>query len=237
MNKVNIDSLFKSLQLEMLASLGMIDHMGHPVDKGDISEEKWLQFLSKYLAKRYSVSKGTIIDHQGNLSQQIDLVIYDNLYSPLIFNDGTRKYIPAESVYAVFEVKPEINKEYIEYAASKIESVRSLKRTNTDVYHAGGKYEPKEEKDRFQILGGILGTRSWENYSDKIKEHITPLRDKKQIDIGCSLQRGSFTNFSGKLMVGASEYALMSLFTQLHEKLRKMATAWPMDINQYYEFK
>jgi hypothetical protein len=237
MSNINLENLFKKLQTEMLATLGINDEISHPVDKGDISEDKWNDFLNRYLPKRYTVSKGTVVDHKGNASQQIDLVIYDNLYAPLIFNDGARRYIPAESVYAVFEVKPEINKEYIDYSVSKIESVRKLKRTNTDIYHAGGRYEPKQEKDRFQIMGGILGTRSWENFNDKIKEYIAPLQDQKQINIGCSLQKGSFTNFSGNLMIGTSDYALMTFFTQLHEELRKMATASPMDINQYYQFK
>lgn len=237
MSKVNLEELFKRLQTEMLSSLGVSDQVSHPTDKGDISEEKWIDFLNKYLPKRYSVAKGTVVDHEGSLSQQIDLVVFDNLYSPLIFNDGTRKYIPAESIYAVFEVKPEISKEYIEYAATKVQSVRALKRTNSDVYHAGGRYEAKKEQDRFTILGGILGTRSWTNFDEKIKEHIGPLTGHQEVNIGCSLQRGSFTKVDGNLKIGSGEFALMSFFTQLHETLRKMATAWPMDINQYYPFK
>lgn len=237
MSKVDLDQLFKGLQAEMLASLGICNSMNHPSDKGDISEDKWIDFLRKYLPKRYSVDKGTVVDCTGALSQQIDLVIFDNLYSPLIFNDGTRKYIPAESVYAVFEIKPEINKDYLEYAADKVASVRSLKRTNSDVYHAGGRYEAKEEKDRFVILGGILGTRSWENFDEKIEEYVGPLTGSKDLNLGCSLERGSFVKHGTELKIGSSEFALISFFTQLHEALRKMATAWPMDINQYYRFK
>lgn len=237
MNKVNLEELFNGLQTEMLASLGILSQISHPTDKGDISEEKWITFLNKYLPKRYSVSKGTIIDHEGSLSQQIDLVVFDNLYSPLIFNDGERKYIPAESVYAVFEVKPEISKEYIEYATTKIASVRTLKRTNSDVYHAGGRYEAKEESERCIILGGILGTRSWDNFDVKIKEYVVPLDGDREINIGCSLMKGCFSKIDGTLQIGTSDFALMSFFTQLHEALRKMATAWPMDINKYYSFK
>ncbi len=237
MSKVNLEELFRQLQAEMLLSLGILAHVPHPTDKGDISEEKWISFLSKYLPKRYSVSKGTVVDHEGSLSQQIDIVIFDNQYSPLIFNDGAMKYIPAESVYAVFEVKPEIKKEYIDYASQKIESVRSLKRTNNDVYHAGGKYEPKDEKDRFQILGGILAARGWSNFEDRIKEHIAPLTGNKEINIGCCLEMGCFSKVDGSLKVGSNEFALMSFFTQLHEALRKMGTVWPLDINKYYPFR
>jgi hypothetical protein len=237
MKNINLENLFSGLQKEMLATMGINSEISHPIDKGDISEEKWIDFLDKYLPNRYSVSKGTIVDNNGNVSEQIDLVIYDNLYSPLIFNDRTRKYIPAESVYAVFEVKPEINKEYLEYAANKINSVRSLERTNTDVYHAGGKYEAKKEEERFTIIGGILGTRGWENFETKIKEYLPTFKEQQTINIGCCLQRGAFTHFSEELLIGQSDFALMTFFTQLHESLRKLATAWPMDINKYYEFK
>lgn len=237
MGNVNLESLFQRLQYEMLASLGLVDDLGHPVDKGDISEEKWIEFLVKYLPKRYSVSKGTVVDSKGVSSQQIDLVIYDNLYSPLIFNDGTRKYIPAESVYAVFEVKPEINKDYIQYASEKVESVRRLYRTSTDIYHAGGRYEAKKESERFQILGGIISTRGWTNFEDKIKEYIGPLSSDKILNLGCSLQQGSFVNIDGRLQIGNKDFALMTFFTQLHENLRRLGTTSPLDINSYYAFK
>lgn len=210
---------------------------GHPGTKGDATESVWLELLNSYLPKRYEAAKAHVVDSLGCFSDQIDVVVFDRQYSPFIFKFEGATIVPAESVYAVFEVKPEINKEYIEYAAAKVQSVRALKRTNSDVYHAGGKYEAKKEQDRFTILGGILGTRSWTNFDEKIKEHIGPLTGPQEINIGCSLQRGSFTKIDGNLKIGSGDFALMSFFTQLHEALRKMATAWPMDINQYYPFK
>ena len=45
-------------------------------------------------------------------------------------------YIPAESVYAVFEVKQDV-KGYIDYAAQKVESVRRLKRTSIEMVASG----------------------------------------------------------------------------------------------------
>ena len=41
-----------------------------------------------------------VIDHEGNVSQQIDIVLYDVFYTPFIFNHDGFKYIPAEGVYA-----------------------------------------------------------------------------------------------------------------------------------------
>lgn len=43
--------------------------------------------------------------------------------------DAGEKFITAESVYAVFESKPTINKETLEYANNKIKSVTVLERS------------------------------------------------------------------------------------------------------------
>ena len=109
----------------------------HPGAKGDVSELNWIQWLKDYLPKRYCVDKAFIIDCENNISDQIDVVIYDQQYSPFVFNQDSVIYIPAESVYAVFEVKKELNKEYIEYAEKKAGSVRSLHRTSAPIPHAG----------------------------------------------------------------------------------------------------
>lgn len=89
-----------------------------------------------------------VIDHKGNVSQQIDIVIYDNWYTPFIFNQNGFKYIPAEGVYAVFEVKPDIGgtsagKHNIVYAGEKVASVRRLMRTSTHMINSGQKYAPR----------------------------------------------------------------------------------------------
>lgn len=81
--------------------------------------------------------KAIVIDSDGNTSDQIDVVIYDNWYTPFIFTQNGFHYIPAEGVYAVFEVKPNISKEYIKYAGNKIASVRQLKRTSTSMINSG----------------------------------------------------------------------------------------------------
>jgi hypothetical protein len=60
----------------------------------------------------------------------------------LLNRDGVL-YVPAESVYAIIEVKQELSRTYIKYAGDKIKSVRCLKRTSVPIPHAGGTYKPK----------------------------------------------------------------------------------------------
>ncbi|MCL8489500.1 MULTISPECIES: DUF6602 domain-containing protein [Bradyrhizobium] len=103
--------------------------IGHAVAKGDASEGIWIELLTNYLPQRYRVAKAFVIDSTDTTSQQLDIVIYDRQYTPLIFNQDGTLVIPAESVYAVFEAKQSIDAGQVDYAAKKIASVRALHRT------------------------------------------------------------------------------------------------------------
>ena len=154
--KIDLNNLYSSMQEEMLGRLnvGRVAFL-HPGTKGDDTELNWIEWFRTYLPKRYDVSGGIIIDSNGNQSDQIDIIIYDTQYSYLVFNHNDKKLIPAESVYAVFEIKPNLNKEHIEYACQKVFSVRKLYRTSAPIKHAGGEYPPKS---LHEIIGGLLTT-------------------------------------------------------------------------------
>ena len=50
--------------------------MTHPCDKGETKELDWREWL-RNLPKRYSVTKGIVVDCNGNTSEQIDAIVYD----------------------------------------------------------------------------------------------------------------------------------------------------------------
>jgi hypothetical protein len=187
--KVNIAELFTSLQNQMISQLNTNrDFILHPGSKGDSLENVWIEWLRKYLPNRYCVDKAIIIDCKGNLSHQLDLVIYDQHFTPFVFSQNGIFYIPAEGVYAVFEVKPDLNKGYIEYAGEKIESARKLYRTSTNIIDRGRKFEPRSLTI---ILGGILtSTSSISNLTSK--KHLSNLTKLQSLDLGCSVEKGCF---------------------------------------------
>ena len=152
----SIKELFTNLQLKMQGELQFSSALEHPVDRGDNAEESWRKWLSRYLPNRYKVNKATIIDSNDHTSQQIDAVVYDAQYSYLAFEEHGILYLPAESVYAVFEIKQTLNKDHLEYAADKAASVRNLYRTSAPIPHAGGVYPPRP---LLPILSGILTTK------------------------------------------------------------------------------
>lgn len=235
MGKVDIKKLFYSLQIQMAAKLSTNrQHMHHPGIKGDSSELNWIEWLKTYLPKRYSVDKAFIIDCEGNISDQIDVVIYDQQYSPFVFNQDNAYYIPAESVYAVFEVKQEISKDYVEYAGGKTKSVRSLIRTSTVIPHAGGCYEPKQHKG---ILSGLLTLSS--NWSpplgDSFEKAIYSLDAESRLDLGCILEEGAFLvdYETGRVEKSTKEESLIYFFLKLLIELQKLGTSPAIDINCY----
>lgn len=186
---IDLRELFNGLQEQMQASLNVDRaYIAHPGSKGDATEHHWIDFLRKYLPDRYKVDKAMVIDSVGNVSDQMDIVIYDGMYTPFIFNQDVFLYIPAESVYAVFEVKQDVNGN-IEYAAEKIESVRKLKRTSIEMI-SSGKLQPARELTK--IIGGILTTTC--SYADlkTVENHLRKLEGYQTLDLGCLCDTGSF---------------------------------------------
>ena len=263
MNKIDLKQMFNGLQLQMTAQLNTNrEFITHPGSKGDTLENTWIEWLQKYLPNRYSIDKAIIIDHEGNTSHQIDVVIYDNWFTPFIFSQNGFHYIPAEGVYAVFEVKPDIQgnvgkQTYIEYASEKIESVRVLKRTSTNIINAGQKQNPR---GLTKIIGGILtSTNSFtHNNNNTIEKYIKNQKGLKGIDIGCIADYGSFyvdyngeENFDTKdfekrlkdyydkrsvkdIIFSDSENSLVSFFLQLTRYLQQAIGTIPaIDLNAY----
>ena len=232
--KSKLKELFASLQNDMTSKANFSITLNHPTDKGNNSEENWISWFNDYLPQRYKASKATIIDSKGCISEQIDLVLYDAQYSYLAFNENGILYIPAESVYAVFEIKQELNKGNIEYAGRKAESVRRLCRTSAAIPYAGGVYPPKPNH---RILAGILTTNSgWnEPYAEPFKTCIKAFSELQQVDCGCVLTGGAFfyDYGSNNLKASGKDESLVYFFLQLLILLQNMGTVPAIDLAEY----
>ena len=196
--EIDLLQLFSGLQNQMEAYLNTNRaNIEHAVTKGDALENVWIEWLRKYLPNRYSVDKAIIIDSNGSLSDQIDLVIYDQQYTPFVFTQNGVHYIPAEGVYAVFEVKPDlqgsvvVQKEsisYIEYAGRKIESVRRLHRTSSKIIDRGQQRDPRPLT---KIVGGILTSVNSIARVETIETQLSKLSGLQSIDMGCAAETRS----------------------------------------------
>jgi hypothetical protein len=238
MNNPDLKKIFYELQKQMIQKLSSDRKIiFHPTAKGDASELNWIEWLKNYLPRRYEVDKAFVIDSNNRFSEQLDLVIYDRQFSPFVFNQDGAIYIPAECVYAVFEVKQELNKENLLYAAEKIKSVRLLNRTSAAIVHAGGHIS--DPKPPLRILGGILTLASgWvDTFGESFQTIVSGLSDHEQIDMGCVLEKASFTidylESSNSKELSTDQEALIYFFLKLLMKLQKLGTVPAMDIEAY----
>ncbi|WP_269320203.1 DUF6602 domain-containing protein [Sphingomonas sp. UNC305MFCol5.2] len=167
------------------------DTIGHPGVLGDGSEAIWLELLERYLPERYSVARAHVIDSLDNISQQIDVVVFDRQYTPFIFVVEGQKVIPAESVYAVFEAKQVANAAHVKYAQEKTASVRRLHRTSLPIPHAGGTFAAKPP---IRILGGLLTLDSdWSPaFGDAAEKALKADVGDGVLDLGCIASHGHF---------------------------------------------
>lgn len=236
-SEIKLRDKYISLQRKFEGDLHLSKRsVDHPVSKGDATELCWIEMLAN-LPKRYQVEKGYVIDSRNNISEQIDVIVFDRHFCPFMLDHKGVKLVPAESVYAVFEAKPAISKKTIDYAGKKIASVRKLKRTSIPIPHAGGVYPAKELTP---ILGGLLTTTS--EYTPLMSKNLQSTLDRllpeARIDIGCAVSAGSFEveyQPGGKsfLNVSEKETALISFFWSLISRLQKLGTIAAMDIRAY----
>lgn len=237
-DKSKLRSAYLAKQNHLLAALEIVpDLTGHGTTIGDDSEANWARVLREFLPARYGIAKGQVMDSLGGISDQIDLLIYDAQYTPLLAKTANGDlFVPAEAVYAVFEVKQEMNKQFLDYAGSKIASVRLLKRTTVQISHAGGTYDPKPP---IPILGGLLTTRSgWASLEGKAAVNaVLNLNGDRQVDIGCALRGVSFNRIE-KNETAVPEYSepdmtLMFFLIRLFGRLQKVGTVAAVDIDAY----
>lgn len=207
--------------------------LGHSVAKGDASEAVWLELLGKYLPKRYRVAKAFACDSLGGFSDQLDVVVYDRQYSPLIFEHKDQIVIPAESIYAVFETKQAINAAQIKYAGNKIESVRKLDRTSLPVPQSGGERPPTPPP---HILGGLLTFDSdWSPaLGNPLENALEGLTNNQRLQLGCVAAHGWFCcNAEGCNVVTQGGKPATAFLLELIARLQKMATVPMIDVRAY----
>ena len=209
--------------------------ISHAVTKGTVNEDHFISILRKYLPNRYAIDTGIILDSTGSTSDQIDVVVYDRQYTPTLLDQKEHRYIPAEAVYAIFEVKPSINKQHLDYAGNKAKSVRLLKRTSIPITHAGGEFPAKE---LFPVIAGIVASRiEWSDGFNALAfntNHST-LTEEKYLDCGLAVSGACFDFFDGKLKTGPSGNALAFFLFRLLQKLQSLGTVPAIDWNLYGE--
>ena len=234
--RLDLHQVFLRVQDQMLADLSASEVFEHPTACGAATEQQWLQLFNRYLPQRYRASSAFIVDADGLRSRQIDIAVYDHFYAPLLFDHGSGPHIPAESVYAVFEVKQTLTSKWIADAGRKAASVRRLRRTSAPVLSVGAPCPPRTP---FPILSGILSLNAvWAGpFAGRVSALLRRLPPDERLDLGCSLRQGAFevSPAAGRFAVHFSEpqEALIYFMLRLLQRLQRMGTAPAVDLAEY----
>ena len=216
----------------------------HPTSRGNATEEIWRNQLKAILPSRYSIGSGIVLDARGSRSAQIDCIVFDDTYSPKFFGENNELYVPAEAVHAVFEIKQEVNKRYLDDVAKKLSSVRKLHRTSAP-YISDGK--PVKPKKPFTIIGGMLasyfGYKDGVN-SDHLRKCIDNLQSQSEACIDVILTADGTIDFfdvghpvpsTYKQYTNSSEISLGVGIYRLVRALFLQGTVVAIDLNEYQD--
>ena len=235
---INLETILKQHQRKLLAGLETSRRLFENAEaKGDATEFEWLAVIESFLPTRYQASAAFVLDADGERSEFIDVVIHDRHFCPLLFEQGGQKYIPAESVYAAFEVKQDLSKSHIAYAAAKGKSVRRLRRTSVDIVHASGIASPRP---LFPIITGILALESsWSPaMGTAFNEAIARTAGSEtRLDLGCCLRHGAFdidwTEGSPAPKLSEPDVSLMFFLMRLFGRLQRLGSVPAIDLAEY----
>ena len=103
----------------------------HTGNRGHFRERIIEEFLRPLLPNCYGLGTGEIFSRTGNSSNQVDIVIYDDVFSTVFFRQKDIKLFPAESVYGTIEVKSRLTSHELESSVKNIISVKELQRDDS----------------------------------------------------------------------------------------------------------
>lgn len=206
--------------------------IGHAPTMGEATQQVWIRMLETYLPERYRARSATVMDSEGNFSDQIDVVIFDRQYSPLLFEFEGAVVIPVEAVYAVFESKQELKGHFVAYAQKKVASVRRLKRTSIVIPTINGNFK----KNPQWILGGFLALEA--DYRKSLEgvlvEHLKAEQGEGRLDLGCVASLGTFgCSGAESTEVRFDTKAATSFLFELLSRLQGCGTAPAIDFRSY----
>jgi hypothetical protein len=233
--RVDLRRILLHHEQALLAELGARELFDHPTARGDLGEGPWHRVLRGFLPERYQVSKAFVLDARGECSDQIDLVIHDRHFCPLLFEEDDQRYIPAESVFGVFEVKPALDKGVVEYAKTKAQSVRRLHRTSVPLVDRGVARPPREP---FPIIAGVLAVESdWSPpFGKPLLDALADRHPDRHLQLGCAPRDGAFEaqyDDEVRLDISAEEGALMFFLLRLFHLLQQIGSPMAIDLREY----
>jgi hypothetical protein len=136
---MDIRNIFKEISEQLQSEFRKSVEAMHPGGKGDLREEAFRDFLTRYLPARYGVGRGEVITPENRVSGQLDIVIYDSMHCPVLVTSGSHSVYPIESVYGAISMKSHLDSSELKDGYENIASLKKiLPRSNFTHYPTPG---------------------------------------------------------------------------------------------------
>jgi hypothetical protein len=208
---MDIEGIFKAVQRQMEAELEAVRYaITHAGVKGAVNEEVIRRFLRNYLPSNLAIDSGFIVDTNGKISKQLDIIIYDAAKIPTFFMATGLRVIPVECVYAVVEVKTSLTVAELDGCFANMESVKILEKKalheETGIIHSHFLYGKEYTDWPIMYFVFAFESVSLKTLATKMREYAEKAPLDKRIDSLYSLQHGLITNCNAKgVLSGAPE--------------------------------
>lgn len=183
---------YKDIETSIVNQL-LLEVPNHYPTGGSYRETVWESLFKMVVPRKYCIEQGVfIIDAFGHKSMEVDLAVFDELYTPYIFNYGKIKFIPIEAVAAVVQCKSEfMNKNAIDdwekSISSLITSMDSVARMANAM--VDNLEYPQKKKDNLtqtatrpvKILCTLAGKSALNGYKDSFDIILSVDKEKKKL--------------------------------------------------------
>ena len=116
-------------QTKLKAEIDRIrDSIPHSAEIGSLVEKCIRSALQEVLPSKIGVADGFVVDSEGGVSRQMDIILYDKLGTPIIFTGDGAQIFPVETTYACGEIKTHLNANTLQDTFEKCSSYKNLSR-------------------------------------------------------------------------------------------------------------
>lgn len=204
---------------------------------GTNREEIWKELFRRIVPKKFNITRSVfIIDSNGNVSKEVDIAIYDEQYTPYIFNYGTIKFIPVEAVAAVVQCKSEnLDNQNLKEWVNSIENLK----TSTNSYarlatciHIGNLHKSNSTQNATKPIKILC-------YTSKIKSSTENSMGREFFDIVIEAYQNpnkqNAENYSGNLKITFKDNNLFEILEKYNgvQKINEFTSLEKIEIKNY----
>jgi hypothetical protein len=182
---LRFQALFRRFSADLDGALqrASVHYEKHMPSKGEVCEAAVRRYLCETLGNRYAVANGFAFDSQGNESQELDAIIFDDHWSVRLTPRDSNEppYIPVESVYAAIQVKKTLSSADLRDAIDNLSSLKMLTREtvtpefvapNRRIQGLGKFSSQKVRNPYFTAIFAFSAGRSRETVLEQLKAEV-----------------------------------------------------------------